>query len=280
MAEPTLHDKILKYIKESGFPLELEIIEKLNSNKFSVHPSAYYPVEYDGKVKEIDAIGVKFSSDDSSGSIGTYLTIECKKSTKNHWIFFKDTPSTNSITGLDARTDKEDLKEAISNLGINLGFMKHFKDYSSSMHYSDFPFQSRSYCEAFKGSDSQSTIYKSIMSVLSARSYIKKLLDNRDTEKILIPNDYNTSIHFCVIVFDGKLFFSEKAKDDSFSLKEVNHILLKTTDIVSGINPFSDQVVIDVVKKEYFDDYLKLIAKDLEGFEQYLLAAHSFYNKK
>ena len=70
--------------------------------------------------------------------------------------------------------------------------------------------------------------------------------------------------YFPCIVFDGDMF-EAIVENGKISLQETDHIVLSTS-IPSKKNQFYMKYLIDVVRKDFFKDYLKIIEIDLQNF--------------
>jgi hypothetical protein len=81
-------------LQRSGFPLEIEVSSFLEERNWVVVSSPLYP-DYDTQIqREIDLVALKTLGVDSQGKkLDPYqlcltLVIQCKKSTKYHWVFY------------------------------------------------------------------------------------------------------------------------------------------------------------------------------------------------
>jgi len=81
-----LEDQIKKQINNSGFPLEIFVSIMLKKHQWSVRPSITYYDKIIEDYRESDIIAYKKSEIEH---ISNFLVIECKKSTKNPWVFIK-----------------------------------------------------------------------------------------------------------------------------------------------------------------------------------------------
>jgi hypothetical protein len=75
MAE-TLEDKILSYLKETGYPLELEAASALESHGWSVSSSPIYLDPEEGKYRELDLTAVKLLRVDSTSPIDPTILLQ------------------------------------------------------------------------------------------------------------------------------------------------------------------------------------------------------------
>jgi hypothetical protein len=117
------------------------------------------------------------------------------------------------------------------------------------------------YITPFTDPNNESQIFKAIKQVIDCLIFYKYR-----SETILKESDKIHSFH-PIIVFDGDLF-SAKINDNEKNIEEENHIQLLVMKEFSEpitlkwstnrlIDVMSKSYVIDVVKKEYFDEFLK-----------------------
>lgn len=245
-------DKIKKEIEQSGFPLELYVINTCSKKNTGRLPNIRYT--HEGTLREIDlyAFFEEIDLDPKGGEnlqhTKTAMIIECKKSKDKPWVFFsasmhqsKDVSSfTKYVSDFDLYFNREKTYPLMGQIYKNL----------STYHYKDkrIP-QCITYFEAFKNPSIPSEIYKAIDSVLSFLVYM-------NGSRISRCNEFGsyTEFFFPIIVFDGHLF-EAIAEGNEINVKEQNHIQLRTD--------YNEEIfIIDFVKKEYFEKFFELIEKD------------------
>lgn len=245
-------DKIKKEIEQSGFPLELYVINTCSKKNTGRLPNIRYT--HEGNLREIDlyAFFEEIDLDPKGGEnlqhTTTAMIIECKKSKDKPWVFFsssmyqsKDVSSfTKYVSDFDMYFNREKTYSLIGQIYKNLS-VYHYKD-------ERIP-RCITYFEAFKNPSIPSEIYKAIDSVLSFLFYMRELRINRCNEF-----NFYTEFFFPIIVFDGHLF-EAIAEGNEINVKEQNHIQLRTD--------YNEEIfIIDFVKKEYFEKFFELIEKD------------------
>ncbi len=262
-------DKILQEIEKSGFPLELEIIEKLRGEGVLTFPNISFQVQ-NGLTHEIDILSIIFDKiyEPKSGVAGIQLLVECKKTEKYPWVFFDEgyNPLTDAF-GLGAKVDYS-TDVVINDKKFN-PLQSMFNTQFAGHHFNNFNFpKARTHFEAFKKPNEQTTIYKAITNIFSGRKFLNEWFD--DTKKNEDGKGRTFLNHF-VIILDGLLLYATKEKD-SFAINEVNHLLLLTFDTQENTHTglLDNEIVIDVIKKEYFPEYLKLLKRDAELFNKHL----------
>jgi len=268
--DKSLEDKIRAEIKKSGFPLELELTEKLrNEDHVLVFSNITFQNE-EKSIRELDVVAI-FQDEDNEwthGPVGTQLLIECKKTDKYPWVFFEEVYDPMTILGIAQKTDySTDLKiDGRGNLLIgcsNTELSQHF--------YDDINIpKAKTYFEALKGSN-DSTIYKAVMNIFQGRKYLKELFTKQFENRKNHNDKARTFLRQYVIVLDGQLILATKNSDD-FDLNKVNHIILRSMDTDSKTSDYllGDEVLIDVITREYFDTYTELTKKGLRHFTNHL----------
>lgn len=81
---------LIEELKKTGFPLEMEILNILNSGNWIARPNDYY-YDYDLNIgREIDIRASLFPHEQASNfNAFPFLAIECKKSQTMAWVFFQ-----------------------------------------------------------------------------------------------------------------------------------------------------------------------------------------------
>ncbi|MBW4582227.1 MAG: hypothetical protein KME42_21895 [Tildeniella nuda ZEHNDER 1965/U140] len=279
-----LKKRLQSEIEKSGFPLELDITEKLRDlegdDHFLVFPNISY-VDLKGASHEIDVLALyNVNEEDNTypfGATGILLVIECKKSFDKPWVFFEEFTDPLTLLGLGSKvdycTDLNISKKSISLLiaCANSSFSGHH--YNNCSFYNDSPLaQARTYFEAFRSLDVPSTIHKAVLSCFYAKSFVKRWFNKSDRGKDL--KNQRSFIIQNVIVLDGELILASR-RTNSFDIEPVNHLLLRTTDSVSSVEDSStsligSEVIIDVVKASFFEEYIEICKSDAKLFKKHI----------
>jgi hypothetical protein len=273
-----LKQKLLKEINKSGFPLELNVIEKLRNAEIIVYPNLNFSDDAD-KPREIDAYAVISDRIDCEqewpfGCIHLDLFVECKSSPDKPWVFFNDPGDINSMFGLVDRLEwlsDLDVKDSLPLLVSCQHTALKEHHYNSGSWGSVVPV-ARTYCEAF-GKDAGKDIYQAVTNIWHTLDFQKRWFESSRSEMREMPKKRTIFMHG-VIVYRGVLVAAEKV-DDSFELTETPHIMLRTTDCVTDKSlPFGSQreTVIDIVHEDFFEDYLTICQKDMNVMVNHLLA--------
>jgi len=260
-----IQEKIIQELKNSGFPLEIQVSIKLNENGWHVRPTLDY---YDSNIddyREADIIAYKNMGNENIFNI---LVIECKKSAIKPWVFIR--------------------QERVGMLSENLNIVyspNHyaiFNNLESTMkfhHYSKAPVCTY-YIVPFTN-DENSKLSKAIFhaknQVLSALTHLFK-----QRVEMFQGNFQHKTFFYPIIVFDGDLY-SAIINENNIELIKENHILLsverelsKKREIRLSENTSRYQeykpYLIDIVKKECFEEYLK-------NFQQYYVESSDLLKK-
>lgn len=266
--DKSLFPKILEEIEKSGFPLELEIVEKLRLENILTFSNISFQ-DNNNNIHEIDVVATIMDEESewTHGPCGIRTVIECKKTDKYPWVFFEEVYNPLHNLGLVYKLDySTDLFGGSNFLNPLVGCMNT----SLASHWfndHDIPI-ARTYFEAFKKPNEPTAIYKAVTNIYHSRKYlnewfVKSRKDNVKPGRTLI-NQY-------AIVINGPLVLATK-NEASFQLREVNHLLLCCTDTQSNSsNMFiGDEIVIDVISFEYFSEYLEKLKKSSKDFNLHL----------
>ena len=251
--EKDFEEKIIKSIKSSGIPLQIYVSMILEKNDWHVRRGSLYESEKESDLPfEIDVIGEKEFS-----SIKKYrqsLIIECKKQENHSWIFFKKKGvlNDNLVYNLATKDEGEDYQWILHNWN-----KLPYKNLNLHSYYMAFPFidkkrKERGICP----------IDKAIRQVLRSSFFSLNQLAN-----FIQGTPKGGYFVYSIIVLEGKLISAE-VKDDKVKLNDANHIQLhidyeleKGREIwnsaSTGIIMKTKKIIIDVVKKEYLEEFLK-----------------------
>lgn len=264
--EQSFQKKILESIKNSGFPLELELVQKLRERKIITFPNISFQ-DSERYNHELDIVSIIYGDKSTwkFGVSGIQLLIECKRANKYPWVFFEEVhnPLNYGLASKidfcsDFSLDQKEFNPLIGSLN------------SDSHHYNQVSLPiSRTYFEAFKEENNNtSQIYKAVTSIFHGKRYLKNWFDKSRISSIEKGRAFLN--HFA-IVLDGSLILATKDGTD-FKLKEVDHVILKTVDTLSNNNKslMGEEIIIDIIRKDYFSSYLDLLNDDVKFFSSHL----------
>lgn len=80
-----IKQKIDKWLKEQGYPLEMKVASEFRNAGFHVHLSHYYIDPENETIREIDVVA---SYPEHTGCLDISFVIECKVSKKKPWLLF------------------------------------------------------------------------------------------------------------------------------------------------------------------------------------------------
>lgn len=237
-----LEEKIKRELSKSGFPLQVFCQRCLLANGWAMSGSTHM-IFGDESKKEIDVEG--YFQEDLTGntSIIYIIHVACKKSHDNPWVFFKELPWGHLLI------QYENIK------------MKNPSEVTykiKDLHFHHVPVSSI-YTMAFKGKGKTNQIYEAIMNLISSYEF---LLDFRKKhEELRQRKSKGITVAFPTILLDGKLFLATVEHDDSIKLQQKSHIICCHCE---AKYPRFRYYNIEVVTKDYFNDYLNILNRDRE----------------
>ena len=245
-----LEDKIKKELLKSGFPLEVFCQRTLVNNKWTVYGPQEISIN-DDITKEIDILALTYYRTGRNSQIVFTLHLECKKNRENPWVFFKENKSHNDFLLVEyVNLDFSLISHKISRVPrFPISEMKehHFRSTPSSSIYT----------MAFKIGTNQ--IYEAVSSVISSAQFLsefrQKHRKDRNSKNIII------SVYYLTIVFDGKLYIADVVGSDNVELSETQHLIYYHQ---KAEFPKHKHYNIEIVTRDYFDTYLKILNKDNE----------------
>lgn len=262
--EKSCKEKVREDILKSGFPLELEVSNILESKEWVASPKEYILDRESDKEYELDIRGIKTNTSktkeknyDFVSSFNLY--IECKKSEKHPWVFFTRKKKINELSG--------SIIKHIHNFGINKFFnISHsfFSDalyFESKVDYSKLKILSwekvsTNYCVAFRKSSDENEIYKAIKNLFNSVKIRRLEAQNRYSGGRWANIILETFIP--IVIFDGKLFegFFSNGK---LTVEECEYATL----IYNTGDDRIRRLLIFIVKKEVFPNLLNNLEHDL-----------------
>jgi len=230
-------EKIRDSILKSGYLLELEIRNFLKkSNWFVSHQWAYID-KTTGKVRLIDIVARKVTK-----RLNSILLIECKKSDKHEWAFYTEPKEIKFLDTYlkmlgDFYIKFENLLKQQSNLNLSKLNRLHLMDKTIKLGVLHRVISSK-----------KDDFYEAAQQIISALE---------DLENFAKIDSDELSIFFPTIVFDGYMyeFYQENKETKVFPINHVQFISFRRD---------ATPCVIDVVRKTYFPEFLKILEKDFQ----------------
>jgi len=266
-----MEEYLKKQLQRTGYPLEIEISSILDKKGWVPFNNELF-LDETGIEREIDIHAVRSrvrigrSTNKSEETFYTdfNLVIECKKSADWTWIFFTRPTMVTCGAHFFFSGQYLDFLQALT--GNTQGLKDRIFSVENS-HYDNFRNVASTYTE-IKTSNQMKTnirtdtrkkeIFEGINQLTGFLNYdmLHRRLFIKEKPKPLVIVFY-----FAVIVFDGKLY-EAITKEGELELKEQKHILLHVQRYSKylGTRLFFS---IDIVKKEYFVNYLEDLEKDM-----------------
>jgi len=235
-----LNEKIKKEIEETGFPLELRISDFLNRNSYYVAHSSYFVDEDEKKSREVDLRALKnYEIDRINGrSVKAWVRncffIECKKSTKNPWVFLCSKKSS-----YDLDYDKIPCLPR-----IEFQDKKYLEILKEKHPFASFNIVGRSYFEAFK--QTSENIFKAITTVVKSTLY--------GMDKSFASGPMSVCYYYPMIILEGKLF-QGILNNNKIEVKEVDSILLSF--LYESKNRENSKFSIPIIQESKVSNFLK-----------------------
>jgi hypothetical protein len=253
--------------------LEIQISSLLDKTWKDVYNTASYFDTEENKLRDIDIVASNVFTPKISYEpnriyvkklepieLFTNLVVECKKSEKFAWVFFtrpyklfRSSISGQYIDSVQIREKKLDEEKL-----MNYFFEK------TNLHYGDLSKVAIAYSEFCleKPKNSQQRTHKK--EIFEAQNQLKKYIDSQNNDIIgIAPYNFTKDFfifYFLCIVVDGRLY-EAKVDSESLDLNQTKHIVLKS-EYRPNRGLLSKTVLIDIVERNYFEEYLTIIKKD------------------
>lgn len=278
MTNTNFKDKLRKQIKRMGYPLEIETASILESRKWAVFPNRFYIDMDTKKTREID-ISAFYKPVTSQRKeleplpFSPLLFMECKKSEDHFLVLF---PRKKSFTFYDFTGQTYDFPVILRKISEFRDPIKEFNYVhvviNGLVHYKQFKKVASSYKLIKPNSDKdKEDIYEVVMQLIKAQIFDVEQALNRD--KSIKHTHYPIFFSFLAIVFDGKMFEAKIVGND-IDLEEVSYGLIRAQYMPS----YSDHLLdyqIDVVKREYLNNYLSQLEQDIYSLKSTIMEHHS-----
>jgi hypothetical protein len=265
-----LKSKIINEIEQSGFPLELHVTEILREQNYVVFPNLTFR-HTDQGMHEIDALAFLLSDEIEKkpwiGTVGINLIIECKKSKEKPWVFFEEVWDPSIGLGLGSQICAKSELKYQKGYDVLAGCMNTAL---RAHHYNSTLPVARTYFEAFKR-DGKAEIFQGVSQVWYALAFWKRWFESSGVEDE--SRKARSLMCLPIIVFDGQLILARK-RGKTFDAVEVNHLFLRTTDCLTTVQEpnltTANEVIIDIVRFDYFQKYLQICQRNHKAFNKHL----------
>lgn len=262
-------EKVQIGLEKHGFPLELQCRNILRKSGWSVNsdvPYLDYDIEKEKKIERtIDIVALRKQDlkSDVLGKLEIRLIIECKQQKDSAWVFEKGKKrAIDWDDPIDARVYCRD--SFLTEFGDDrwneifklVGMMSH----QVPERKEELALSGVTYRESKRGKpeNEPDLLHKGSRQVMSAIDYLTKKLEERsppevNLEGLFVPLFWRS---YPVLVFRGAMFYAALDKGE-MKLEEIKyaHLYPKTT---------QRWYLIDVVRSDYLEEYLKIIDQEFE----------------
>jgi len=271
-------DRLKELIRQSGFPLQIEIASFLNAARahmnwadMEVSTGAYYLDKETKKGRELDIkvnIPIRYA-EKVKKHIGIFLKllIQCKRIPGNVWVFFKTSHEIVSVPNCTSLLDSLDWTPRSH---VDFAFFPdlHYRHVTKVTLHDEYILDEK------KSNKRVDNLFEATITLAKATSYeldntargFKSYLDR--FEDILKYPDDSAELFYPIVVFDGKMFLAEKTGEyGEMSLDSIDHVCL-FFDYVSG--NYDIDLSVDVVQKDAFGNFFQSIVNDVENLRKTL----------
>jgi hypothetical protein len=269
--EDTLEHYIIGKVKKSGYPLEIEISNSLENERFVVFNTQYYFDEEAQQGRDIDIYALPIEPDPDRAKLlplimRTDLAIECKRSETHAWVLYTRPriPMSSIYMGGQFRTTVPK-PESFS----TESFEFFVQQQCLALHYDKFERIAIAYDEIKKkkmdkGAGKEGKNGSSRREIFEATNQLVKFAcyeTHHDYDRAMELSKTSSlefvMIFFPIIVFDGDLFEVFLVSGEP-TLKRRNHMLLET----HYRCPYCGEVesfTVDIVHRSYFNEFLRIL---------------------
>lgn len=271
--EGELEEYLTRELTRTGYPLEIEVSSMLE-DMYIVYNNEYFFDSDENKAREIDvsAYPLEGTLRDREAiapfEIVHLLALECKRSDTHAWVFLTRPEGAFRFQG-----QLFDFLSCAAKDALKLFLDDILSKYNAHLHYDSFKRVARSYAEIkYQGKQSKKNgkneIFEAKNQLVKFTAFSANHLVNLLKGGEFDPMTYSP-VWFChpTVVFDGKLY-EAIIESGSPRLYERKHLLLATSYSPPYISEFPETVMpylpylIDVVRKDYFADFLKILKTD------------------
>jgi hypothetical protein len=217
--DESLRDRLLKDVKKTGYPIELQVGDIFSRNGWNVQYNRYYLDREEQKGKEIDISSYVARSEKSAqpniAMVSLHIICEVKKSSEEPWVVFSTKRQfTEGLgwgrlhysQGVDHNILPYDMIERSSTLGESSRF-------------------GRSYHEGFKQSSDHSQIFKALISTIKAcEDCLAKNQEALSRSTLLDKQDKLICFIEPMVVVDGLLYECYLSEHHELELDEIGYI--------------------------------------------------------
>ena len=144
----------------------------------------------------------------------------------------------------------------------------------ANLHYRQMERVAVAYSEFYlSGKNEEPRREKHKREIFEAQNQLKKYMDCEFDQNAKynpqMPQIYPLFMYFPCVVFDGPLY-EAIIVDNDLELKEAKHLVLTST-FRSPYAIYEESVLIDIVQRSFFEEYLEIIEKDKKTLQRVVL---------
>lgn len=236
-------EQIRELIEESGYTLEIDVLETLREHGWYAFSQYPYFDKGRSKIRRLDVFGVK----PIISRLNALALIECKKSTQHAWAFYSFGKMGEPQFSFPLLHEFSRLKESIPPIEASFhGKIVPMNDF----HVANPQTKVATLCCIPKGQ--KDDFHQASLQVVNALEWMRQ--------------EQPGQVFFPVIVFDGSMveFHQGNGKLD-----------ISNTDYLQYLSAFPDEqsnkifpCFIDVVKNSYFSNFLQLVEGSIDWFRK------------
>lgn len=281
----SLEDYLLAKVKKSGYPLEIEVSNILEEERFAVFNTQYYFDAEAQQGRDIDVYAMPIERVDDGLSplaLNMNLAIECKKSETHAWVFYtrpRIPMSSIYIRGQFRTTVPKPEKFSPES------FEWFLQESCLALHYNRFAEIAIAYDEIKKrkmdtesgrerrNGSSRKEIFEAVNQLVKFTSYEMHQIYRRIASVSQTPYREVITLFFPIMVFDGDMFVMF-LDDGEPRLERREHVILGT----HYRCPYCDNVesyTVDIVHRPIFKGFLQLWKTHIADTTKVMRGNHS-----
>lgn len=258
MTSSEFKSKLIKDIKKTGFPFEMEVSSLLKRRGWHVSNGLYYIDKDENKGREIDVIAENHKSQffdfnkNLTLEVVFTLILEIKESKDKPWVFF-----TSESTTLDLLPKKYTFGGFEMKANQLNSLLRKYTEKSQKR-------MGRNFYIGFSGNGARDDIYKALSGLTKALIHFIETDENKDDT----GGDRLFRYFEPIVVIKGKLFEAFISDTGDMNLEECNHIQTYFNYLSPNYSN-NKKSVINVITEDYLEEFL--ISREI--------ALHNFFDE-
>ena len=274
-----IKEKVTGAINTTGYPVELSISSTLSDHEHIVWNNKYFFDDEIKKARSVDIVSPAFAYAIGEVRYGAEIVIECKKSPQTAWVFF-ETPTIiqSEYSGqifdfgkyCKGNYDSESLLWKFKqDLSLHYGPKKGLTQ--AAQNYQVIRIGEEDLDDSVRQPKAKDTIFEAANQVVKYITYNAKS-GERNVLNIFVEKGVYPlfNLYYPIIVYDGPLY-NGFLKDEKIELQERDHIVLQHQ-FMPNYFPKPKTFLIDVVKKEKFEELLNTLEKEQDSIAGHIEA--------